>query len=98
MEVLPIGSIVYLKEGSRKLMVLNRGVTIIQNNEDVLFDYSAAIYPIGLNPEQLFYFNQEDIDRVVFRGYSDEDEERFVELYEKWLSENKSQLIKGKVN
>ena len=28
MSILPIGTIVYLKEGSQKLMILNRGVTI----------------------------------------------------------------------
>ena len=64
MSILPIGTIVYLKEGSQKLMILNRGVTIDQNGESVLFDYSAAFYPIGLNPEQLFYFNREDVDKL----------------------------------
>ncbi len=96
LNILPIGSIVYLKDGSQKLMILNRGATIKQNGEDVLFDYSSAIYPMGLNPEQIFYFNQEDIDRVVFNGYSDDEEMRFVELYKKWLSENN--LKKGNTN
>lgn len=73
MSILPIGTIVYLKDGSQKLMILNRGVTIDQNGESVLFDYSAAFYPIGLNPEQLFYFNREDVDKVVYPGYSDEE-------------------------
>lgn len=88
LNILPIGSIVYLKDGSQKLMILNRGVTINQNGEDVLFDYSASFYPIGLNPKQIFYFNQEDIDQVIFEGDSDCDEKRFAELYKKWLSEN----------
>ena len=35
MSILPIGTIVYLKEGSQKLMILNRGVTIDQNGESV---------------------------------------------------------------
>lgn len=94
--ILPIGSIVYLKEGNQKLMVLNRGVTIEQDGESVLFDYSAAMYPMGMNPEQLFYFNQEDVDRVVFQGYSDIDEERFVQLYQNWLIENESTIKKGR--
>lgn len=94
--ILPIGSIVYLKEGSQKLMVLNRGITIEQDGESVLFDYSAAMYPMGMNPEQLFYFNQEDVNRVVFQGYSDIDEERFVQLYQNWLIENESTIKKGR--
>ena len=89
MSILPIGTIVYLKEGSQKLMILNRGVTIDQNGESVLFDYSAAFYPIGLNPEQLFYFNREDVDKVVYPGYSDE------EIYQRWLDENSETIKKG---
>ena len=77
-------------------MILNRGVTIEQNGESVLFDYSAAFYPMGLNPEQLFYFNREDVDRIVFKGYSDEEEDRFVELYLQWLEENKEKVVKGR--
>ena len=95
MLLLPIGTIVYLKEGSQKLMILNRGVTIEQEGESVLFDYSAAFYPMGLNPEQLFYFTQEDIDKVVYKGYSDEEEERFVKLYQKWLSDNIDTIKRG---
>lgn len=77
-------------------MILNRGVTIEQNGQSVLFDYSAAFYPMGLNPEQLFYFNREDVDRIVFKGYSDEEEDRFVELYLQWLEENKEKVVKGR--
>lgn len=95
MSILPIGTIVYLKDGSQKLMILNRGVTIDQNGESVLFDYSAALYPIGLNPEQLFYFNREYVDKVVYPGYSDEEEERFAEIYQRWLDENLETIKKG---
>ena len=94
-KILPIGSIVYLNKGNQKLMILNRGVTIHQNKQDVLFDYSAAIYPMGLNPDQLFYFNHEDVDRIVFKGYSDE-EERYAKLYLQWLEENKEKVVKGR--
>ena len=76
-------------------MILNRGVTIEQNGESVLFDYSAAFYPMGLNPEQLFYFNRDDVDKVVFKGYSDEEEERFAEIYQRWLDENATTIKKG---
>lgn len=93
--MLAIGSIVYLSEGNQKIMVLNRGAVVEQSNEKVLFDYTGAIYPNGLDPEQVYYFNDEDIDEVVFEGYSDEEEERFMVLYEKWLSKN-NDLKKGK--
>ena len=94
MSILPIGTIAYLKDGSQKLMILNRGVTIEQNAESVLFDYSAAFYPMGLNPEQLFYFNRDDVDKMVYKGYGDEEEERFAEIYQRWFDENATTIKK----
>lgn len=72
-------------------MVLNRGPVVKENGEDILYDYSGCIYPNGLNPEEVFYFNQDNIDTVLFEGY--DDEQRFVGLYEEWL-ETKGKLIK----
>lgn len=70
-EILPIGTIVYLEGGTEKIMILNRAALSQQDNSEVLFDYSGAIYPVGLNPEQVFYFNQENIERVIFMGFID---------------------------
>ena len=53
--------------------------------------------PEGLTPEQVYYFNHEDIDDIVFKGYSDIDEERFVKLYKKWLGSIESSIKKGKI-
>ena len=49
--MLPVGSVVYLAEGNQKVIILNRGPIITQHGEDVLFDYTGALYPEGLNPE-----------------------------------------------
>lgn len=56
--ILPIGTIVYLSGGNRKVMILNRGTIIEQEGQDVLFDYTGALFPDGLNPEQVYYFNK----------------------------------------
>jgi len=95
-KLLPIGSIIYLQEGSQKLMILNRAPQI----EDVekglqRFDYSACVYPVGLVADQVFYFNTENIDKVLFEGFSDEDETRFYELYEKWMETDGKNIPKG---
>ena len=82
--MLAIGSIVYLKEGTNKLMVLNRGAIIEQNGEQTLFDYSGCFYWQGIDPENVFYFNEENIDEVVFEGYKDSDENRFQKLFNDW--------------
>ena len=43
-----IGSIIYLKEGSQKLMIINRGSIVEIENQKYMFDYSACKYPIGV--------------------------------------------------
>lgn len=95
--MLSIGSIVYLKEGSQKIMVLNRGPVLKENDEKVLYDYSGCKFPNGLNPEEVLYFNQENIDKVVFAGYTDEEQERFDDLYNEWLENEGKMLKKGDV-
>lgn len=69
-------------------MVLNRGAIVEQNEEKVIFDYTGALYPNGLDPEQVYYFNDEDIDEIVFEGFKDEEEERFQTLYKEWHANN----------
>jgi len=78
--MLPIGSIVYLKEGTSKLMILNRGPILPSEdtkNKGTIYDYSGCFYPQGMDPNNVFYFNEENIDKVLFEGFKDEEEERF---------------------
>lgn len=88
-ELLPLGSIVLLKEGLQKLVVVGRGVVYTDQvtGKDMFADYMAGLYPTGLNPETTIFFNHENIDKVVFKGYSDEEEERFLEIYQEWKNE-----------
>lgn len=79
--ILPIGSIVRLKNGQEKLMILNRAPLF--NNEGVLgyFEYSACIYPNGQTGQNVFFFNEEDIEEVLFEGFKDADEETFCDTF-----------------
>jgi len=94
--LLPIGSIIYLKEGNQKLMILNRAPQVELENKIQMFDYSASPYPVGLVADQVLYFNAENIDRVLFEGYID-DETRFQELYQEWLENDGKYIEKGNV-
>lgn len=94
--MLPIGSVVYLNQGSKKIMILNRGPLLDVDGEKKIFDYSGCVYPVGLVPDQVLYFNQENVDKVLFEGYSDEDEVRFQEMFEQWRKDN-AQLSQGVV-
>ncbi|MDK2802319.1 MAG: DUF4176 domain-containing protein [Oscillospiraceae bacterium] len=95
--MLTLGSIVYLKEGSQKLMIINRGVVIEQEGKEQIFDYSSALYPNGVTENNIYYFNEENIDKVIFEGFKDDDEERFQEIFEEWKKNNKDKFIKGNI-
>jgi len=92
--MLPIGSVVYLAEGDRKVMIVNRGALAEQDGVQVIFDYTGTMYPQGLDMKHVFYFNEENIDTIVFEGLKDEEEERFLVLYEQWLAKH-PELKKG---
>lgn len=78
-DYLPIGSIVLLKNGTKRIMIYGRKQIEIKTK--VEYDYIACLYPEGnINDEYRYLFNIEDIDKVIFRGYSDVEEEGFLDL------------------
>ena len=82
-EVLPIGSIVQLNNGEVKLMIINRYP--LYNNYGVIgyFDYSGCVYPNGSLDNQAYFFNEENIAKVWFKGYIDESEELLQQKFKK---------------
>lgn len=96
--MLTLGSMVYLKDGSSKVMIINRGPIVEKDGISFLYDYTGCVYPIGMNPEQVLYFNEDNIDKVLFTGYRDEEEERFEEIYEKSVEELGDSVRKGLPN
>ena len=86
-ELLPIGSIVLLKDGEKRLMIDG----VMQSNEGgngEEDDYFGVLYPEGHIGDQFQYlFNHEDIDKIIFRGYEDEERDSFIKkltaFYEK---------------
>lgn len=88
-EVLPLGSVVVLKEGIQKLLIVGRGAIYndAESNGERFADYVGVLYPTGLDPEVTVFFQSENIDEVLFKGYSDQDEKRFIEIYKVWEKE-----------
>ncbi|EHJ7843770.1 MAG: DUF4176 domain-containing protein [[Clostridium] innocuum] len=75
--MLPIGSIVTLEGGSKKLMIIGR----CQQNNDELYDYTAVLYPEGmLMTDEVYLFNKADISHVHFTGYQDAEEMQLKEF------------------
>lgn len=72
---LPLGSIVMLRGGTHKVLIVARGMNVERENEDFFFDYGGVAYPEGFNGEPMVWFNSDGINEVVFYGYmNDEDD------------------------
>ena len=70
---LPIGSVVLLKGGLKKVMII--GFFMNSKIDNITYDYSGCIYPEGfLSNNKLILFNENQIDKVLYMGLIDNDE------------------------
>lgn len=80
-DLLPVGSVVLLKDATKKLMII--GILQVNSNENKLYDYLAVPYPEGyIGSENNFLFNHSDINDVIFCGYSNPEREIFLQAME----------------
>jgi len=97
-KLLPIGSVVLLKAGVKKLMII--GIKQIKTDEnDKEFDYIGVLYPEGfLGNETNFLFNHDDINDIIFTGYSNPERAEFLafidEAYKKLENKEESDTEK----
>ena len=74
--LLPIGSVVLLEEGEKRLMICGR--IQVQAGSDKIYDYSACLYPEGImDPQEMYFFDNDAIEQVFFIGFQDPEEFRF---------------------
>ena len=77
-ELLPIGTIVRIRDAEPKLMIY--GVKQTDEDSNCEYDYLAVLYPEGnIGEEGRFMFNHSDITDILFMGYEDEEREEFLE-------------------
>jgi hypothetical protein len=85
-DLLPIGSVVLLRGGMKKVMICGR----LQRQESTnkVWDYSACLYPEGIiDPQNLYLFNNDSIDRLYFIGMQDAEELEFRRILLEHMSE-----------
>ena len=84
---LPIGSVVLLKGGTKKVMIT--GFCSIDNdNTEKVYDYTGCLYPEGiLNSNELRLFDNSQIDKVFYRGFEDEEQESFQKILNDVMTE-----------
>lgn len=79
---LPIGSVVLLKGGTKKIMI-NGYCVVTEDNPDRIFDYRGCPYPEGITGDRgaaLFNINQ--IESVCFEGLKNDDSVDFLDRLE----------------
>lgn len=78
-DLLPIGSIVLLENGEKRLMI-NGIMQSEANGTGKEYDYLGVLYPEGHIGDQFQYlFNHEDVKEIVFRGFEDSERAAFIE-------------------
>ncbi|MEW6573240.1 MAG: DUF4176 domain-containing protein [Bacillota bacterium] len=89
-ELLPIGSVVLLKQGKKRLMVYGR--LQLQIGTEKVWDYVGCYYPEGnIDPNSAFLFDHEQIERIFFIGFQDPEEFEFKKYLEEKVRERETE-------
>ena len=87
--LLPIGSVVLLKGGTKEAMITGY-CAVTEEKPDVMFDYRACPYPEGIMiSEGTALFNHDDIEEVLHTGWENDEYTNFMDKLE-ILIENES--------
>ena len=86
--LLPIGSVMRLKDAQKNIMIFGIRQTNQQTGQE--YDYIGVLYPEGnMGEEVRFLFDDSDIDKVLFTGYSDDERAQFLEQLQAYFEENR---------
>lgn len=84
-ELLPIGSVVLLNNGRKRLMIIGVKQTDVETNEE--YDYLGLVYPEGyINADTVFFFNHSSIDHIYYSGMVDDERDDFIERLEEFYA------------
>ena len=76
-ELLPIGTVVLLEGGTKKVMIC--GYSSKSTDDDVVYDYNGCIFPEGFMENIHCLFNHDQIQTVYYEGLKNEEFEEFME-------------------
>lgn len=87
-KLLPIGSVVLLEDGKKRLMIY--GVKQTEQDTQEEYDYIGVVYPEGnMGQGTQFLFNHDRIKEVYYRGYEDEERQEFIEKLADYYTQRK---------
>ena len=83
-KLLPIGTVVSLIDGNKKLMITGYSSKNPENGQ--IYDYNACIFPEGIMEDVYSLFNQSDIEEIFYKGLENEEQEAFFEKMDSMLT------------
>ena len=88
---LPIGSVVLLKDATKRVMITGFCVKTDEKN-DLVYDYVGCLFPEGMvSSTQNCVFNHSQIAQVFHKGLEDDEEKAFKENLYKLIAEKEGQ-------
>ena len=90
-QLLPIGSVVLLQGGEKRLMTFG----VVQEDPETheVYDYAGIVYPEGnVGIDSAFLFNHDEIEEVFFVGYNDIERQEFIAQLTKIITEGEDEL------
>ena len=82
---LPIGTVVILKGGKKRAMIIGF-CSVADENKEKTYDYSGCLYPEGmLSSSQTLLFDHEQIEEVFHLGLVDDEEKQFKEKLDEFI-------------
>lgn len=77
MELLPIGSVIRLREATKSLMII--GVCQTNEGNGKTYDYLGVLWPEGnMGDGSQVLFNHDDVERVEFCGLNTQERKDFL--------------------
>lgn len=93
-DLLPIGSVVLLKDATKKLAII--GILQVNSEQNRIYDYLGVPYPEGfMGADNNFLFDHEDINDVIFTGYTNPEREIFMKAMEMLYEKEAGEFQKG---
>ena len=84
--LLPVGSIILLKEGNHRLMIIGYCQKLLSQPEKV-YDYVGCLFPEGfISADRNYLFNRDQIDKIYHVGYQTDGQFSFVEKMEEAIA------------
>ena len=85
MNRLPVGTVVMLKGGKKRIMITGFLCQDAKNPEKT-YDYCALLYPEGyIKPNELLMFDHDQIEKIHYLGLNDDENKEFQKKLDEYL-------------